>query len=150
MGNTDFFINFVAFQSQTFQRHHNMKRICLTTRDDLHIIPIDKIAYIEASGNYSNIAYIEGHKTMLTLGLSKVEEVIAASYQQGTPSPFIRMGRSLIINQNYLCSLNVLKQQIILSDFAQNRYVITAPKQLIKDYKEIVRTEYRKRLCQKK
>ena len=87
---------------------------------------------------------------MLTLGLSKVEEVIAASYQQGTPSPFIRMGRSLIINQNYLCSLNVLKQQIILSDFAQNRYVITAPKQLIKDYKEIVRTEYRKRLCQKK
>lgn len=79
---------------------------------------------------------------MLTLGLSKVEEYIKKILPTDKPSFFIRIGRSLIINQRYLYSINTLKQKLILSDCANHTYILTVSKNLLKAYKEIISKKY--------
>ncbi len=115
-----------------------MAIICLNSRDSLVLINIDKVVYMQANGNYTNIVYIEGLKNMVSVGLSKMEELIRQSYRHGETTPFLRMGRSLIINQTFLFQINILKQKLILSDFGSHHYSLPVPRQLLKEYKEVV------------
>ena len=50
--------------------------MCINSRDELFVLDLDKVAYIQASGNYSRIVYIGGMQMMITLGLSKLEGMI--------------------------------------------------------------------------
>lgn len=118
-----------------------MAKMCLNTRDDMLFIDLDKMAFAQANGNYTELTYISGQKQMITIGLSKVEDFIKASYTKGTSSPFVRMGRSLIINQTYLYGINVLRQKLVLSDFNGHVYSISVPKQLLKEYKKVMATQ---------
>lgn len=120
-----------------------MKKLCLNSRDELVVLNLDAVAYMEADGNYSNVYTIEGMKIMLGLGIGKLEQAIAAAYSPGAGSPFIRLGRSHIINQNFLFRINISKQKIILSDFGKNNYAITVNRQLLKKYKELVRSGFK-------
>lgn len=119
-----------------------MAKLCLNSRDELIIINLDKVACLQANGNYTNIIYIDSPKVMISLGLSKMEELIKSAYPKDRPSPFVRMGRSFIINQAYLCQINLLKQQIVLSDFGRHQYTLTIPKQLLKAYRDIIKNNY--------
>lgn len=119
-----------------------MAKFCLNTRDEMLIIDLDKIAFFQANGNYTELTYIEGQKQMLTLGLSKVEEYIKKILPADKPSSFIRIGRSLIINQRYLYSINTLRQKLILSDCANHTYILSVSKALLKAYKEIMSKRY--------
>lgn len=113
-----------------------MRKICINNRDEMVMIPVDNIAYILAEGNYTKICYLEGMQTMLSLGISKVEKIIGDSYC-GATSPFLRLGRSLIINQIYLYDINLLKQTLTLSDCRKSTVHLRLPKPLLKKYKDM-------------
>ena len=115
-----------------------MKKICLNNRDEMIMIFVDNIAYIMADGNYTKICYIGGMTTVLSFGISKVETLVSASYADGEVSPFVRLGRSVIINQWFLYDINVLKQHLVLSDCIKNTITLKLPKPLLKKYKELV------------
>ena len=93
-----------------------MYKLCLNSRDELHIIDLEKIAFFQANGNYTRLNYITGGTHLLTVGLSRVEELIRLTWPKEKPSPFVRIGRSFIINQVYLSEISVLKQRLVLSD----------------------------------
>lgn len=112
------------------------KKVCMNTRDVFFVIDLGQLAFVQANGNYTTFYYIEGQKQMVTFGLSEVERCIRQSWPAEEKSPFIRMGRSLLINQSYLCAINTLKQQLILSDYKKHSYALTVPKQLLRQYKE--------------
>ena len=115
-----------------------MKKICLNNRDEMIMLFVDNIAYIMADGNYTKICYIGGMTTVLSFGISKVETLVSASYADGEVSPFVRLGRSVIINQWFLYDINVLKQHLVLSDCIKNTITLKLPKPLLKKYKELV------------
>lgn len=115
-----------------------MKKICLNNRDEMIMLFVDNIAYIMADGNYTKICYIGGMITVLSFGISKVETLVSASYADGEVSPFVRLGRSVIINQWFLYDINVLKQHLVLSDCIKNTITLKLPKPLLKKYKELV------------
>ncbi|WP_147347012.1 hypothetical protein [Segatella copri] len=115
-----------------------MKKICLNNRDEMIMLFVDNIAYIMADGNYTKICYIGGMTTVLSFGISKVETLVSASYADGEVSPFVRLGRSVIINQWFLYDINVLKQHLVLSDCMKNTITLKLPKPLLKKYKELV------------
>ena len=115
-----------------------MKKICLNNRDEMIMLFVDNIAYIMADGNYTKICYIGGMTTVLSFGISKVETLVSASYADGEVSPFVRLGRSVIINQWFLYEINVLKQHLVLSDCIKNTITLKLPKPLLKKYKELV------------
>ena len=115
-----------------------MKKICLNNRDEMIMLFVDNIAYIMADGNYTKICYIGGMTTVLSFGISKVETLVSASYADGEVSPFVRLGRSVILNQWFLYDINVLKQHLVLSDCIKNTITLKLPKPLLKKYKELV------------
>ena len=111
-----------------------MRKICINNRDEMVILFVDNIAYIMADGNYTKICYIGGMTTVLSFGLSKIEEMVSAAYAEGTVSPFVRLGRSVIINQLFLYDINILKQHLVLSDCMKNTITLKLPKLLLKKY----------------
>lgn len=115
-----------------------MKKICLNNRDEMIMLFVDNIAYIMADGNYTKICYIGGMTTVLSFSISKVETLVSASYADGEVSPFVRLGRSVIINQWFLYDINVLKQYLVLSDCMKNTITLKLPKPLLKKYKDLV------------
>lgn len=124
-----------------------MYKLCINARDELLIIDLEKIAFFQANGNYTHLNYILGETHLLTIGLSKVEDLIRITWPKEKPSPFIRLGRSLIINQNYLSEINVLKQKITLSDRGEHSYALSVPKPLLKEYKEKINEMYVKKIA---
>lgn len=120
-----------------------MNIICINTRDELNLIDLDLVACIHADGNYSNVMYIDGNKIMVSVGLSQFETIIKdAVRKQNTANTFVRLGRSVIINNRYLSQINVLKQKLTLSDRGSHAYQLTVPKNLLKNYKELIRKSY--------
>lgn len=122
-----------------------MYKLCLNSRDELIIIDLEKIAFFQANGNYTHLKYIQGETHLLSIGLSKVEEYIRMTWPKDKPSPFIRLGRSLIINQSYLSEISVLKQKLTLSDRGTNSYTLSVSKPLLKEYKERINEFYLKK-----
>lgn len=122
-----------------------MYKLCLNSRDELLIIDLSKIAFFQANGNYTHLNYIGGETHLLTTGLSKIEEYIRMSWPNGTTSPYVRLGRSLIINQTFLSAISVVKQKLTLSDGAGNSYSLSVPKPLLKQYKENINELYLQR-----
>lgn len=121
-----------------------MPQLCYNTRDELVIVDLDKVAYIQAGGNYSLVVYITGHKTTLTAGLSNVELMIAKAYEKGTSSPFVRLGRSVIVNQSHLRRVNVLKQNVVFSDLEHQSLVLAIPKSLVRSFKDYIEDKFNK------
>lgn len=119
-----------------------MRKVCLSTRDELLILDLDRVAFFQANGNYTRLTYIGGHALMLNTGLSGVEKMLSAALPKGGPAIFVRMGRSLIINQTYLSNINVPKQYLTLSDLESHHYRLQVPKALLKVYKDRVSAQY--------
>ena len=126
-----------------------MLKLCINSRDELFVLDLDKVAYIQASGNYSRIVYIGGIQMMITLGLSKLEGMIKMIVPKDRRSPVVRLGRSLLVNQTYLTHINVLKQRLTLSDNQEHSYVLDVPKALLKAYKDLIRKSFAERIKNK-
>ena len=126
-----------------------MLKLCINSRDELFVLDLDKVAYIQASGNYSRIVYIGGMQMMIKLGLSKLEGMIKMIVPKDRRSPFVRLGRSLLVNQTYLTHINVLKQRLTLSDNQEHSYVLDVPKALLKAYKDLIRKSFAERIKNK-
>lgn len=123
-----------------------MHKICLNTRDELLVIDLDKIAFFQANGNYTQMTYTDGESHLLSVGLAKAEELIRLTWPADIPSPFVRLGRSLMINQNYLTEISIMKQRIVLSDHDGHAYPLSVPKPLLKDYKDRINEIYLRRI----
>ena len=120
-----------------------MTIICINTRDELNLIDLDLVACINASGNYCNVMYIHGNKIIVSVSLTQFEIIINdAITKQKSLNTFIRLGRSVIVNNRYLCQINTLKQRVTLSDRGIHTYQLTVPKTLLKSYKELIRKDY--------
>lgn len=111
-------------------------KICINTRDELTILSLEKIAYVQAAGNYSTVVYIGGMKLTITMGLSKLESLLSQAYPKKVRSPFIRLGRSLIINRNFLYAISALRNTLWLSDFDSKILKLEVSKNLLKALKE--------------
>lgn len=115
-----------------------MNKICLSTRDEMIILDLEKIAYFQASGNYTQVVYIAAKGPLVGLGLSKIESFIAMATPAGKKSSMIRLGRSLIINRRYITEISITRQRLTLSDNQGNTHVLEAPRQLLRKYKELI------------
>lgn len=101
------------------------------------VIFLDNVAYLLADGSYTKIVYIGGMQTTLAIGITDMEKIVTNAC--GTrPSPFIRLGRSLILNQSFLYNINIIKHRITLSDTEKNILYIELPKPLLKKYKNLL------------
>lgn len=122
-----------------------MRRVLFNSRDELISIDLEKVALVKANGNYSTLYYISQREVMLSFGITKVFELIQNAHL--TESQFVKIGRSLIINQTFLERIDVLRQQLILTDGSvlfdgkekrTNEIRVTVPKNLLRTYKAML------------
>ncbi len=122
-----------------------MRRVLFNSRDELISIDLEKVALVKANGNYSTLYYISQREVMLSFGITKVFELIQNAHL--TESQFVKIGRSLIINQTFLERIDVLRQQLILTDGSvlfdgkekrTNEIRVTVPKNLLRAYKAML------------
>lgn len=113
-----------------------MNKLYFNARDELTCININLIALVQADGNYSKIIYITKKEIVLTHGISKIEEVLKSC--NDSQNLFIRMGRSIVLNHNYLQKIDLQKSLLIMGDGGKNEIRVNLPKQVLKSYKEAI------------
>ena len=76
----------------------NMEWLKITTNSEIIRIPTDEIIFIKGDGNYSDIFLANGKKENVISQLHDLmDKLTALNY-----SPFYRVGKSLIINRDYI------------------------------------------------
>ena len=115
-----------------------MERLKFSTSVELVRVPTEDIAFIKAAGNYSDIYLSNGKKMTLTSQLHCFEEAI----EKLKVNFFVRVGKSLIVNKNFIYSINISLQEILLMD---NRlasdFKLKASKDALKELKNILEQE---------
>lgn len=111
--------------------------LIISTSVELVRIAADDVLCILADGNYSTISAVNGETRVVTLQLGQVERLIANQLTSGN-TDFIRIGKSLIINRQYINYINIQKQQLALSDGKSASIMLTASKEALKQLKDLV------------
>lgn len=109
---------------------HRRKNIIISKGTELLRIPPECLMYVSADGNYSNIVTSDGSTRLVTFQLGQLEDAISS--QLGDDGMiFLRLGRGLIINTEYIFFVDVSKQKLILSDFRGNSHELSASKEVL-------------------
>ncbi|MBQ1268257.1 MAG: LytTR family transcriptional regulator DNA-binding domain-containing protein [Muribaculaceae bacterium] len=117
-------------------------RILVRTSVELSRILTDRIVYVHSDGNYSTFVIANGEERTVTLQLGEIEELMSEQLESNGNN-FIRIGRCLIVNYNYIYHINVSRQQLILSDNATFTYTLSASKEALKKLKEYVEEKHK-------
>ena len=115
-----------------------MKQLLIfNSRDELLRMDVENIVYFEANGNYTIVMSVNKLKACVGLNLSKTEE--ALNRQLGEQAQrFMRVGKRFIVNLNFVYSINVAKQHLILSDMSNFAFQLPISKDALRMMKELM------------
>lgn len=116
------------------------KHLVFTTSTEMVRVPSAAVVYIAADGNYSVITMADGGDYVLTMQLGLIEKRIA-DMLENNDNRFIRIGKSLIVNRDFITLINPSRQKIILSDGRNFRHEVSASKEALKALKELMEKE---------
>lgn len=108
--------------------------LTISNNKELLRLPTDNIVYVAGSGDYSDIMMADGKTRTVTCQLGHIEDMLSAQLGQNG-SHLVRIGKSLIINMNYLSYINPSKKQITLSDCKSFEYNLSASKEALTELK---------------
>lgn len=111
--------------------------IFFNSRDELHRIEVSKVVYFEADGNYTDIVMVNKLRASVCMNLGEMEKALAEQLGPNDKT-FMRIGKRFIINMQYIYQINVLKQQLILSDYDHFAFQISISKDALKKMKELM------------
>ena len=111
--------------------------IYFKARDKMSRIDISKIVYFEADGNYTDIVMVNKLRASVCMNLGEMEKAVAAQIGDAAKI-FMRIGKRFIINMQFVYSINVLKQQLILSDYDHFAFQVSISKDALKKMKELM------------
>lgn len=116
------------------------KRLIFTTTTEIVRVPAESVVFITADGNYSAITLADGEKFVLTLQLGQIERRISEMLDKDDHR-FIRIGKSLIVNRDFIAFIHPVRQKLILSDCRSFRHEVSASKDALKALKELLEKE---------
>ena len=87
--------------------------LIIKTRDELLRIRISNILYLEADRNYTKLLLTEGIQFTFAINIGKIEGMLDTQASDSR-SQLVRVGKSYIINKNYILQINLPKQKLLL------------------------------------
>ena len=118
-----------------------MKNLLFTTSSELVRVAVDAMVCVTADGNYSVVIMADGSEYMLTMQLGQVERRIAEQAVSGD-NRFIRIGKSLIVNREFITYINPARQKLVLSDGRTFRYEKSASREALKALREYIEQNF--------
>lgn len=116
-----------------------MKRqLILSNSAELIRIHAEDIISIEADGNYSTLFIVGEEKRVVLFQLGQLERMMSEQLAEEAEA-FIRIGRSLIINRNYIYYINPNRQQLLLREPNGRRHeTLKVSHESLKKLKELI------------
>ena len=112
------------------------KFLYINARDEFFRVDISRIVYFEAEGNYTNIILSNKLKGIVCMNLSQMQTVLSDNLKEAA-SIFARVGKSHIINLNYVYHISILRQRLTLSDGINFEYALSVSKEALKKLREL-------------
>ncbi len=115
--------------------------LIISTSVDLVRVAQEHIIYITSDGNYSTLILADGEARLLTYQLGQIEKMIYDQLDDNIKINFIRIGKQVIINRNYIYYINLTRQQLVLSDNTSNKYTLSVSREALKQLKQLIEKE---------
>ncbi len=116
-----------------------METIIFKTRDELFKVNMEKLVYAMADDNYVHLYFHNKQSIMICMTLQTLEKMILNMSLKNDKLMFIRIGRKYIINHQYIAQINILKQQLVLSDWdTMSPIILNASKEALKTLKQTI------------
>ena len=116
-----------------------MKRqLIISNTVELLRLHAEDIVSIEADGNYSTIYIVGEEERVVLFQLGQLEHMIGEQLDDEAET-FVRIGRSLIINRNYIYYINLNRQLLLLRDPHGRRHeTLKVSHESLKKLKELI------------
>lgn len=115
-----------------------MEWLRISTSTELVRVQTDDIVFVHADGNYSDVLLYNGKKHTMTFQLHFFDE----TFQRLKNNFFVRVGRSLIVNKNYIYLINLTEQKMILTGGKlDGEYEVKASKDALRELKTQLEAE---------
>ena len=85
------------------------KLLIISTANELIRVKPERVVYISSDGNYSTMMLHDKTEHLFTFNLSQCQKIIESQLKEEA-STFIRIGKSLIINRDYIYRIHITKQ----------------------------------------
>jgi len=115
-----------------------LQHLVISNSNELVRVTPGRIVYITSEGNYSTLILTGKKERVFTINLGSIQRLLETQLKERSQQ-FIRIGKSLIINRDYIYLINISKQQLILSDRQfQQSYELTASRDALKQLKTVI------------
>ena len=115
-----------------------MEWLKITTNSEIIRIPADEIVFIKGDGNYSDIYLCNGKEENVSAQLHYVMEMLGSIKN----TPFYRVGKSFIVNKNFIFKVNPGLQKLLLSSSRLEKDIqLKVSKEALKSLKEHLEIE---------
>jgi len=114
--------------------------LIIKTRDEFLRIKINDILYLEADRNYTKLLLTEGIQFTFAINLGKIEEMLEDQVMD-SKSMLTRVGKSYIVNKNYILQINLPKQKLLMLPPSGKPRELVIPKEPLKLLKEKLEQE---------
>lgn len=109
-----------------------MEWLRISTSTELVRVLTDDIVFVHADGNYSEVMLYNGKMHTMTFQLHYFNDI----FLRLKNNFFVRVGRSLIVNKNYIYQINLTDQKMILTGGKlSDEYTVKASKDALKELK---------------
>ena len=111
------------------------QELIISNNTDLLRVSALEVMAIKADGNYSIIILSDGDERLVAFQLGQMEVMI--NDQLGAnANTFIRIGRGVIINQEYLFAINLPKQELIVRSSSGKKATLSSSKEALRELKK--------------
>lgn len=115
-----------------------MKYLKFSNTVEMFRIPIEDIVFIKAEGNYSNIKLANGTELSPIGQLHKFVDIFSNMREEC----FVRVGKSLVVNKNYIYSLNINTQMLLIRNHhLSTEFKVKVSREALKELKAALETE---------
>ena len=115
------------------------QQLCLMAHDEVYIIDLQQVLYMQADDHYAHVHFASGGHMMLPYGLARIEQALNETAPEG--ARLKRFGRKYIVNLKRVCRINTTKEQLFLSDNTGNNICLHIPKNLLRDLISDIKNE---------
>jgi len=116
------------------------KYLIIKTRDEFLRIRINDILYLEADRNYTKLLLTEGIQFTFAINIGRIEEMFENQVVE-SKKMLIRVGKSFIINKNYILQINLPKQKLLLLTPGGKPRELVVSKEPLKGLKDMLEIE---------
>lgn len=109
----------------------------LNSQNEMYRIRLSDVVFFESSGNYTEINLVNGSKSLLCMNLAKMHSLVIAALKDKAPL-FPRIGKRYLVNMQYVYHVNILQQNLQLTDQKTFMYNLSLSKEALKSLKEYI------------